>query len=99
VRPRRATSRSVVQSSADEYYADPDPRYTGPPPVDPWYARSWRGRMRRRAGLSAPLPVDEVVEEAPVDADDGTGTETPTAVPEPRVENHTEAVEEHDRLI
>jgi hypothetical protein len=99
VRPRRATSRSVVQSSADEYYADPDPRYTGPPPVDPWYARSWRGRMRRRAGLSAPLPVDEVVEEAPVDADDGTGTETPTAVPEPRVENHTEVVEEHDRLI
>jgi hypothetical protein len=55
--------------------------------------------MRRRAGLSAPLPVDEVVEEAPVDADDGTGTETPTAVPEPRVENHTEVVEEHDRLI
>jgi hypothetical protein len=99
VRPRRATSRSVVQSSADEYYADPDPRYTGPPPVDPWYARSWRGRMRRRAGMSAPLPVDEVAEVAPVDADDGTGTETPTAVPEPGVEHHTEVVEEHDRLI
>ena len=99
VRPRRATSRSVVQSSADEYYADPDPRYTGPPPVDPWYARSWRGRMRRRAGMSVPLPVDEVAEVAPVDADDGTGTETPTAVPEPGGEPHTEVVEEHDRLI
>jgi cell division septation protein DedD len=99
VRPRRAGSRSVVQSSADEYYAEPDPRYTGPPPIDPWYARGWRGRIRRRAGLSAPLPVEEVVEEAPVDADDGTGTETQTAVPEPRVEHHTEVVDEHDRLI
>jgi hypothetical protein len=49
--------------------------------------------------MSAPLPVDEVAEVAPVDADDGTGTETPTAVPEPRVEPHTEVVEEHDRLI
>jgi hypothetical protein len=49
--------------------------------------------------MSAPLPVDEVAEVAPVDADDGTGTETPTAVPEPGVEPHTEVVEEHDRLI
>ena len=98
-RPRRAPSRSVVQSSgADDYYAEPDPRYTGPPPVDPWYGRGWRGRMRRRAGIPAPEPVDEVVEEAPVDADDGTGTETPIAE-EPRVEPPTEVAEEHDRLI
>jgi hypothetical protein len=99
VRPRRTGSRSVVQSSADDYYADPDPRYTGPPPIDPWFARSWRRRIRRRAGLPDPAPVDEVIEEAPVDADDGTGTETPIAVPEPRVEQHTEVVDEHDRLI
>src|SRR5262245_59530339 len=99
VRPRRAGSRSVVQSSADEYYAEPDPRYTGPPPVEPWYTRGWRGRIRRRAGLSAPMPVEEVIEEAPVDADDGTGTETPTAVPAPRVEQYTEVGDEHDRLI
>jgi cell division septation protein DedD len=98
VRPRRAGSRSVVQSSADEYYAEPDPRYTGPPPIEPWYARGWRARIRRRAGLST-MPPEEVVEEAPVDADDGTGTETPTAVPEPRVEPYTEVVDEHDRLI
>ena len=99
VRPRRAASRSVVQSSANEYFANPDPRYTGPPPVDPWYARGWRTRMRPQAGVSVPLPVEEVVEEAPVDGDDGTGTEGPTGVPEPRVEQHTEVVEEHDRLI
>jgi len=98
VRPRRAGSRSVVQSSADEYYAEPDPRYTGPPPIEPWYARGWRARIRRRAGLST-MPPEEVVEEAPVDADDGTGTETPTAVPEPRVEPYTEVIDEHDRLI
>lgn len=93
-RPRRAASRSVVQSSTEDYYAQPDPRYTGPPPVVPWYARGWRGRMRRRASV----PVDEVVEEAPVDADDGTGTETPTAT-EPLPEPHPEIAEEHDRLI
>jgi hypothetical protein len=46
------------------------------------------------------LPVDEVIEEAPVDADDGTGTtEAPAAVPEPRVESETDVVDEHDRLI
>jgi hypothetical protein len=45
------------------------------------------------------MPVEEVVEEAPVDADDGTGTETPTALPEPRLEHDTEVVDEHDRLI
>ena len=99
VRPARAGSRSVVQSSADGYYANPDPRYTGPPPVEPWYGRGWRGRIRRRAGVSAPMPVEEVVEEAPADADDGTGTETSTALPEPRVEPYTEVVDEHDRLI
>lgn len=91
--PGRGTIPANVEHSPYERYADPDPRYTGPPPVDPWYSRTWR--MRRRARMPEPAPV----EAAPTDGDDGTGTEAPSGVTEPPGQQETEVLEERNRLI
>lgn len=83
----------------EEIHADHDPRFIGPPPVDPWYARGWRARLRRRITSSATVPVVEHLEPAPVDGDDGTGN--PSAEPEEDrlAVDDIERQDEHDRLI